>query len=339
MNRLERLYERRSFGIRPGLERERAILEQLGNPQDAYATIHVAGTNGKGSVCTILESILLSAGLRVGLYTSPHLVRFNERIHVGGRPVDDKELAEVLEIVDEKEKEATFFECATAIGFETFRRNNVQIAIIEAGMGGRLDATNVVKPVVTAITCISLEHTEYLGPDIASIATEKAGIIKEGCPLVTGVLGEEAQMVVDKIAAEKGVVHVRASEAVSVAVLASGWAGQKVNVSTEIAEYGTMSFPLAGEHQTQNLAVAIGVVELLRSVAGYEIDETHVREGVAGASWPGRCQTLSVDPLVIVDGAHNSGGGRALAGALRKLSKGKSVGMIIGMCDDKDVYS
>lgn len=346
MNIIEQLYERRSFGIKPGLERERAILEQLGNPHDAYSVIHVAGTNGKGSVCAMLESVLLRAGLRVGLYTSPHLVRFNERIRVCGSPVGDEELSEVLEVVEAaaslvtggNERDATFFECATAIGFEVFRRNNIEVAIIETGMGGRLDATNVVKPIVTAITNISLEHAEYLGSDLASIATEKAGIIKKGCPLVTGLLDDEAQNVVDGVVLDRSALSVKASDAVSVRILNTAWIGQKVNVSTDSEEYGTILLPLIGEHQVQNMAVAVAVLEVFQNVSGCEIAKEDVRKGLAGVKWLGRCQVLNDDPPMIIDGAHNAEGGRALAGTMKRQSKGKPVGMIIGMCDDKDVH-
>ena len=200
-DKLESIYERRTAGMKFGLEVERELLAQLGNPQDSYAVIHVAGTNGKGSVCALVASVLEQVGMRVGLYVSPHLVEFNERITVNGVQVTDEELLEVSQLIDDAipsvleacGREPTFFEYATAMAFKLFQDKGIQVAVVETGMGGRLDATSVVHPLVSAITRISLEHTEFLGKDLAAIAEEKAGIIEAGRPVVCGAMDEEAR--------------------------------------------------------------------------------------------------------------------------------------------------
>ncbi len=201
---LEDLYKRRTFGIKPGLDRMNDLLRRMGNPQSHFVAAHVAGTNGKGSVCAIIESLLRAAGVSTGLYTSPHLVRLNERIQAGGECVTDDELTDLIHFVapladaaGAEHGEVTFFEYVTAMAFEHYRRKQVRLVVLETGMGGRLDATNVVTPLVSVITGISLEHTAYLGKTLAAIAGEKAGIIKPGRPVVCGNMPEEAMRVVD----------------------------------------------------------------------------------------------------------------------------------------------
>lgn len=342
---LQRLYARRSFGIRPGLEMTAAVMERLDRPQDSYRVVHIAGTNGKGSTAAMLDSTLRAAGLRTGLYTSPHLVRFNERFRVNGVPISDTELANVLADIEEAaavaagglRREATFFEYATAVAFEHFRRENVEIAVVETGMGGRLDATNVVTPALTIITRIGMDHTLYLGSTLEEIAEEKCGIIKAGCPLVTGAMDGEAFRVVARSAAAAGVTHVAAPDAVSVEVRSAAWFGQKVRIESETASYGTVDFPLAGEHQIENLGTAVAAAEALASMVGLPLTEDHIRGGVAGVEWPARCQVLKTDPLVVLDGAHNPGGARVLARTFSRLSGRSPLGLIVGMCDDKDL--
>ncbi|MFC1498702.1 bifunctional folylpolyglutamate synthase/dihydrofolate synthase, partial [Verrucomicrobiota bacterium] len=208
---LKKLYKRRSFGIKPGLDAERAMLSKLGNPQEEFLVVHVAGTNGKGSVCALLSSILRTAGYTVGLYTSPHLVRFNERIRVDDQEIGDDELAGVLDKIEcvaadvarDMGQEPTFFECATAMAFKYFKEQDVRIAVVETGMGGRLDATNVLTPLISVITRISLEHTMYLGNDVEAVALEKCGIIKKGRPVVCGIMDALAHNMVKRSALEK----------------------------------------------------------------------------------------------------------------------------------------
>jgi len=342
---LARLYKRQNFGIKMGLDIEQALLEKLGNPEQAFAAIHVAGTNGKGSVCAILDSILRAAGLKVGLYTSPHLVRFNERITVNGIEVTDAELwtlfekvepivAEVAQIAG---REPTFFECTTAMAFEHFRQKGIQMAVLETGLGGRLDATNVVTPVLSVITPISLEHTKYLGPDIESIAGEKCGIIKPGRPVVAAGMVEEALGVIRNVARERGCALVEAAGAVNVRLISADLKGQKVHVESGNASYGALNLPLLGTHQLGNLATAVAAIEALNDAAGLGIAEAPVKKGVAATKWPGRFQVLQEDPPMILDGAHNPGGAVALTDTLKQVFKNKPVALVFGMCDDKDI--
>jgi dihydrofolate synthase / folylpolyglutamate synthase len=341
---LARLYARQNLGMKFGLEVERELLARMGNPERQFGIIHVAGTNGKGSVCALLHSILEHAGIKAGLYTSPHLVRFNERIRVGDDEISDAELADLFELTEphiaemsKTRREPTFFECTTAMALKHFAAAHVQVAVLETGLGGRLDATNVVEPLVSVITRISVEHTAYLGNDLQSIAGEKCGIIKAGRPVVCGAMDDEAMGIVRKIAAERHAILVEASKAVSIKVIAGDLSGQKVSIDTGGAAYGTMRLPLSGLYQVENLATAIATIETLDGLGGVRIEEKAVKQGVSNVKWPGRLQILSDNPPVVVDGAHNPGAGQALADSLDAISRGRPVGLIVGMCDDKDV--
>ncbi len=342
---LIRLYAMRTHGIKPGLETAVALTDALGNPERSFAAVHVAGTNGKGSVCAMLDSVLRGAGLKVGLYTSPHLVRFNERIRVDGDPITDGELAELFEVLEplaEKVtrapggREVTFFEFTTALAFEYFRRKGVQVAVVEVGMGGRLDATNVLLPLLSVITRISLEHTQYLGGTVTAIAGEKAGIIKAGRPVVCGAMPEEAAGVVRETAKRLGAPLVEAMERVSVRRVSQGLEGQKLAITGAGGEYGTVTLGLLGRHQIENCATAVAALEALADYSPVVIPVGLVKEGLESAVWPGRLQVLSRDPPVLLDGAHNPDGARVLGAALKELRKKRKVGLIWGMCDDKD---
>jgi dihydrofolate synthase/folylpolyglutamate synthase len=343
---LERLYSLRTFGVRPGLEPEKALLERLANPQHAFAAIHVAGTNGKGSVCAMLDAILRSTGLKVGLYTSPHLVRFNERIRVQGESITDPELAGLFEAIEPHAeavkqalggRELTFFEFTTALAFEHFRRKGVQVAVIEVGMGGRLDATNVVLPLVSVITRISLDHTAYLGTTIEAIAGEKAGIIKAGRPVVCGATPDEARAVIQGTARDRGAPFIDAATTAAVRRVSQDINGQKVSLSGGGTDYGTVTVSLLGRHQLENIATVVATLEALAGCSPLTVSPDVVRRGLAQARWPGRLQRLSEHPPVILDGAHNPDGARALAAALRDLFKKRPIGLVWGMCEDKDV--
>lgn len=341
---LARLFERRTFGVKLGLDVERRLLDELGSPQQAYGVVHVAGTNGKGSVCALVDSILRAAGYRTGLYTSPHLRSFHERIMVAGMPIGDPELACVIDKVEaasERVAEATgcpptFFECATAMALDHFRDTNVQVAILETGLGGRLDATNVVTPLVSVITRIALDHAAHLGTDLEAIAVEKCGIIKRGRPVVCGGMPEEALALVKKRAAEVGAPLVCVEEVCTLVPSAIDLSGQKVRVDTRRETYGTARFPLLGVHQLENLATAVVAAEMLCDIVGTELTPEALREGVESVSWPGRFQVLSNDPPLIADGAHNANAALALAATLRSTLKGRPLALIWGMCGDKD---
>jgi len=341
---LERLCARQNLGMKFGLDVERMLLDRMGAPERAYGVIHVAGTNGKGSVCAMLDSILRAAGFKVGLYTSPHLQRFNERISVNGEQITDDELGDIFEkteplvalVAAETGREPTFFECTTAMAFEYFRSRGIQIAVLETGLGGRLDATNVVTPLVSVITRISVEHTSYLGKDIRDIAGEKCGIIKPHRPVVCGATDEQALAIVRQTAKEKQCILVEADKSVTVSAISSELDFQKLSVETNNASYGTIRLPLAGKHQIENLATTIATIDVLSAMCGMNVEEAAVKTGVSNVNWPGRLQMLSVNPLVILDGAHNPGAGEALASSIHQICKDKPVGLVVGMCSDKD---
>jgi dihydrofolate synthase/folylpolyglutamate synthase len=340
---LEKLYALRTFGIKPGLDPIRGLLTGLGEPHLGFAAVHIAGTNGKGSVAAMLDSVLRAAGFRVGLYTSPHLVRFNERIRVGGEAVSDDVLADLFDRVApvaadlaRRGVQPTFFEYTTAMAFEHFRRERVQIAVVETGLGGRLDATNVVLPLISVITRVGLDHMVYLGDTVEAIAGEKAGIIKEGRPVVCGAMPEAAREVVRSTALDRHAPFVDAAEAVAVRRVSQSLAGQKVHIGTENADYGTVLLRLLGRHQLENVATVMAVVEALAGAGGLAVAPAAVKAGLAAARWPGRLDVLSEAPPVILDGAHNPDAARVLAASLKELFRHRPVALVWGMCSDKD---
>ncbi len=344
--KLENLYARRTFGIKLGLDVEQAILVAMGNPERSFLPVHVAGTNGKGSVCVMLEAIFRKAGLRTGLYTSPHLVRFNERIAVDGKPIPDAELLDLWQEGEEAEqraaaggdwKESTFFEFTTALAFACFKRRAVQAGVVEVGMGGRLDATNVVTPLVSVITPISLEHTEHLGKTVAAIAGEKCGIIKSGRPVIYAQPDPEAETVVLRTAAERGCRCVSALDAVRVERISQDLDGQKVRIESNNQAYGTVRLRLLGRHQLMNAATAVAAAEEAFEAMGLPVPVKAVKEGLEMAVWPGRLHVLGKEPVTILDGGHNPGAAVLLAEALKELGGKKPVGLVCGMCGDKDI--
>lgn len=345
--KLAKLYSQRNSGIKLGLEVMRCMMHKLGDPQEHFASVHVAGTNGKGSVCAMLSSIFREAGLRTGLYISPHLVEFNERMSVDGVNADDRELLEAAEEVDsvispvndECGREPTFFEYSTAMAMLFFKRKKVQFAVLETGMGGRLDATNIVNPLVSVVTRISLEHTEYLGPDIPSIAGEKAGIVKEGRPVVCGPMPAEAMAVIRKTALDRHSLFRDVQATVAVNMKSMGISGTNVEVSTDQECYGLVKTRFIGVHQLENIATAVAAAEEAGRAMGGAFPADIIRAGLGKASWPGRFHVLSSEPAVVLDGGHNPGAAEVLAASLKKLFPGRPVGMVIGMCGDKDTAS
>jgi dihydrofolate synthase / folylpolyglutamate synthase len=312
---LDRLYARAPRGVELGLERMQAACARFGDPDEQFPAVHVAGTNGKGSVCAMLAAMARASGRRVGLYTSPHLGRFNERIQVDGANVDHDVLAPILSDVLERAPELSFFETATLTAFAAFAKLEVDLAVLEVGLGGRLDATNVLaRPVATAITRIALDHTDRLGHDIASIAGEKAGIIKPGSPLVVGPLSPEAARVIDDAARAANVVPVRALDSAR---------------NRAIIEHHPPA--LSGAHQIENAAVAAALAEIVA------IDEGAIAEGLASVWWPGRLETISTsDGDVLLDSAHNPDGANALGAELRRRGRPPSqVALLFGTMADK----
>jgi len=331
---LQNMFALRRFGIKLGLDTIRAILNGLDNPQNKFLSIHIAGTNGKGSIASALSSIFNKAGYCVGLYTSPHLVKFNERIRIKGVPISDMEVLNAYEAVKDVfagDREPTFFEYTTAMAFHEFARSKVDWAIVETGMGGRLDATNILKPRLSIISNISLEHRQYLGNTIAEITAEKGGIIKQGIPVVTGVKQKEAIEVLKNIAQKQEAPLFRLGEHFRV---------RKNKGSNTFSYVGTgstwenMKAGLQGNHQIENAALALAACEILnRHDTNFNIKQ--IKEGLVKTDWPGRMEVVSQTPYVILDGAHNLMAARKLAKFISEnLAKNKTT-LLIGILNDK----
>ncbi len=323
---LEWLYGLEQFGIKFGLESITAIVEALGHPERAFQSVHVAGTNGKGSVTAMVESVLRSAGHASARYTSPHLVDLSERFFIRGRPVDPETLEQgvtdlraVVETLHATGRLAvfpTFFEVTTALAFELFRRAHVEIAVCEVGLGGRLDATNVLVPEVSAITSIGLDHEQYLGKTLREIALEKAGIIKPAVPVVLGRLDPEARDAIVAVAESRNSPVVEA---------------------LPTHDIRTMTLGLRGAHQVENAEVAAGIVELLDR-RGLVVPQSAIAEGLAHVSWPGRLDVrrLGGGREVLLDAAHNPDGARALASYIR-TSPFAGAPVVFAVMRDKDI--
>jgi dihydrofolate synthase/folylpolyglutamate synthase len=334
------------FGIKLGLENISAIVEALGRPDRSFTSIHVAGTNGKGSVTAMVDAALRAAGHRSARYTSPHLVRLAERFAIDGAPVSDADLAETVDrvrvIIEDLmargrlDVHPTFFEATTAAALELFCRAEVDVAVFEVGLGGRLDATNVLDPAVTAITSIGLDHQQHLGSTLQEIAAEKAGIAKAGVPLVTGALESSAAAVIARIAAERGASIVAAADGTTVEPVATTSSGSRFRLRTPRRDYGEVELALAGGHQVGNALVAVRVLEALDS-RGVEVSEAAVRRGLAEVRWPGRLdlRRLPDGREVLLDAAHNQDGARALAAYLRGRRWGP-IPLVFAAMRDKD---
>ena len=317
-----------------GLEAIRAVLEALGRPQDAFQAVHVAGTNGKGSTCAMVESALRASGVRTGLYTSPHLVEPTERVRVNGEPVSRDQFADAFRRTHEAnvsllargvlERHTTYFETVTAMGFLLFRDLSVERAVVEVGLGGRLDATNVLEPDLTVITPIDFDHEQFLGNSLEAIAGEKAGILKAGCPAVFARQRPEAAAVLNARARELGIDVVRASE-YSVSQVRVDAYGSEFAVAGQRA-LRTIHCPLAGAHQIENAVTAVAALDLLGSEPNFETTQ-----------WPGRLQRISNAPEVVLDGAHNPAGARVLAEHIRRFYPDRKVWLIYGAMRDKSV--
>ena len=320
------------FGVHLGLERIQKLLADLDNPHHSVPVIHVAGTNGKGSVCAYLSAVLTEAGYRVGRYTSPHLVDWNERICLNEQLISTEALAELLlqvqaAIPENSEDSPTQFEVITAAAWLYFAQQQVDIAVMEVGLGGRLDATNVCRPLVTIITSLSLEHWQVLGPTLADIAGEKAGILKPGCPAVVGQLPSEAKAVVERRINELGCPTVWVKPAVELppptppyqggeqeALLPLTKGGTKGGFPKRWADYEGIKYPLPllGEIQLSNSAIAIATLQILSS-QGWEIPEKAIASGMAKTKWPGRLQWATWNNhRLLIDGAHNPAAAIAL---------------------------
>lgn len=342
---LAKLEKMASSGSVLGLERMELLLKLLDHPEKRINVVHVAGTNGKGSTCAAISSILQSAGYQVGLYTSPHLIRLNERFKINGEEIPDQELEglaaqlhEILEVWDRHTnlERPTQFELYTALAFLYFVSKSVDLAVVEVGLGGRLDATNLVNPLISVLTPINYDHTERLGTSVEEIAREKAGIIKKSGRVVLAPQQEQAAAVIT------GVCQSLQAEVC--------WVGKDVTYRKKTALSGQncfdyqgknincfdLCFSLLGEHQIINAAVALTVIDFLIDL-GYQITSQSVREGLLRTKWPGRIEVMNKNPLVIFDGAHNPHGALALARAIKNNFQYEKLIIVLGVLADKDI--
>jgi dihydrofolate synthase/folylpolyglutamate synthase len=334
---LQTMYGLRRFGIKLGLATIKNIMRGLGNPHNSFKSIHVAGTNGKGSVASTLASILHAAGYKVGLYTSPHLVHFNERIRINNHQISNREVVAAYKAVKKVHcgnREPTFFEFATAMGLYEFGRQKVDWAVIETGMGGRLDATNSISPELAIITNISLEHRDYLGNTLSQIAREKSGIIKQRKPVITGVKQPSARAVVAEVSDKKSApLYVFGKDFRVKRHKTDGFSYYGIDNA-----WHNLQPVLPGDHQIDNTALVLAAVEMLiREKAA--ITTQHIHTGISNTRWPGRLQVVSTKPLIILDGAHNLIAARNLGRYLVKNLKNRKLTMVIGILDDKPYVS
>jgi len=359
---LQYLYSLQKQGIKFGLSNITKLMSFLGDPQKSFPSVHIAGTNGKGSISAVIASILNASGLKVGLFTSPHLVSFTERIRVNGEEIAEFEVIRLAEelrerIVDLQSSDPdflpTFFEVVTAMAMLYFKKGNVDIAVVEVGMGGRLDATNIIIPEVSVITNISYDHSEFLGNTLAEIAYEKAGIIKRSAPAVVSSQLPEVVEVIDKRAEEIGTVTYFYDREFSSVLREEGISGiyfdYQSNDSSVLQE---LYLPLTGEYQMENASVAIKAVELLNerrlipnafgtAATHHSSLVTHhsIKDGLAAVKWPGRLEMIKHEPPILIDGAHNPAAAVALSRALAKtfLRRYKRIILVLGIMGDKDI--
>jgi dihydrofolate synthase/folylpolyglutamate synthase len=339
---LGKLFSLRRFGIKPGLERIAAITEKHGKPHTKFKSVHVSGTNGKGSVASMIASVLIEAGYNTGLYTSPHLVKFNERIQINGKMISDEDLRRLAEkyLPEADSEEATFFELTTAIAFDYFAENNVDIAVIEAGMGGRYDATNIISPVLSVISAIGTDHKEYLGSDIEEIAEEKAGIIKPDTPAVVFNNEAELKKIFERKAKEMNAKLVFAAEYPLPKIVKLTHSLNRVIELTFGDETFTVHFKLPGKHQIENLRLAVAAIDNLP--AEFEIRPPDLEAGIEyvrdNVFFKARMQFIGKTPPVIIDGAHNVESIKALVQTLDDSKyKGMKFNILFAAMKDKDI--
>lgn len=344
---LQFIHESHKFGMRLGLDNIKKLLELLGDPQNNLKIIHVAGTNGKGSTCSFISSILKESGYKVGLYTSPFLETFTERIRVNGENIREEEVGKIVSLIKEKIEimvsegysYPTEFEIVTAMAFYYYNQEKVDFVALEVGLGGRYDATNVIdKPVVSAITSISLDHTGILGDTLAKIAFEKGGIIKEDCPTIVYPQQEEASEVIKNICAEKKSKYIEC-DFKNIEIKSSNINSQIYNCNINGKELRDLEIKLIGDHQIKNSIVALNVIEYLNDIKITNISEENIRKGLLETKWPGRIEKISENPMFIIDGAHNEEGAKSLANSIDKYFENKNKILVIGMLEDKDIES
>jgi dihydrofolate synthase/folylpolyglutamate synthase len=345
MNSLEYLLSFQRFGIKLGLENITYLLERIGNPHFTFPAIHITGTNGKGSVAAFFAAVLEKMGYTVGRYISPHLVHFSERIVVNGTPIAPSEIDELVELIRPVVGEMqanpslghpTFFEAVTAIGFKLFALRRVDFAVVEVGMGGRYDSTNVAHPLLSVITNVHLEHRDYLGDTIEQIATEKAGIIKPGIDVVCAVDRVEARKVIDEKAEQCDSPLYYLGRDFRTESRPDIFPRQYVNFTGPWNRLADVEINLAGCFQELNAGVTLMGLSILQRKGIIPDNEKAMREGMAAARWPARLEKLSDSPFILLDGAHNPSAMRALADSMRELFPARRIILVVGMLSDKD---
>jgi dihydrofolate synthase / folylpolyglutamate synthase len=326
------------------LERMRSLLKKLGNPHEEFKTVHIAGTKGKGSTCAMVAAMLQASGYKVGLYTSPHLVDVRERVQINGQMIPTADFARLVRLVEPIVAKAkptpTYFDVLTAIAFKYFAEHKVDIAIIETGLGGRLDSTNVLKPEVTAITSISKDHMAQLGNTLGKIATEKGGIFKHNVPALSVLQDPEAEASLKACAQKVGAPLEIVGKEIefSYRFESSRMLGphNRVCLTTTNTKFEHLAVPLVGEHQAINCGLALSIIDKLKG-RGFVINDMHAMEGLKALSMPGRMEQISTNPRVIVDGAHNAASVDAFMRAIGQHVPYDSMVLIFGCCSDKDV--
>ncbi|WP_409270820.1 bifunctional folylpolyglutamate synthase/dihydrofolate synthase [Neobacillus sp. SCS-31] len=342
------IHARLRLGIKPGLKRMEWMMERLGNPERKIKTIHIGGTNGKGSTVTFLRSILEAAGYSVGTFTSPYIESFNERISVNGTQVKDDDILKLANrikpLADELDHSElggpTEFEVITAMSFIYFAEiSPVDFAVYEVGLGGRFDSTNILTPLVSVITNVGLDHIAILGDTYEEIAFEKAGIIKEGIPVITGTQHSEALAVIAEQAAGKHSPIYKLEEEIRISAHEKTSKGEKFTVSTPFGELANLEVSMIGVHQTANASLAVAASQYLIESGWVSAGESEIRKGLEEAFWPGRLEFVSENPTVILDGAHNTEGIESLAAELSTRFSGKKVHIVFAALKDKPLDS
>lgn len=337
---LDYLYGLEKFGMIFGLTKVEAILEAIGNPHREIQAIHIGGTNGKGSTAAMIASILQKEGYRTGLYTSPHLIRFTERIKINGKEIEQEEVAEMAKWMRGRVEEAkvplpfTFFDFTTALALLYFKQKAVDLAVLEVGLGGRLDSTNVVDPLLSIITNIARDHEEQLGRSLLKIAGEKAGIIKKGRPLLTAATQPQVLQFFSKICRERKSPYYRVGK--DLRYVQNG--NRNFDYEGLHRKLWNISLNLGGPHQIINATTALGAMEVLDDL-GYAVSKDAMIEGVREVEWPGRLELVCSSPRVVLDGAHNPAGALALKESIEKEFEFRHLNLILGVMRDKDTSS
>ena len=326
------------------LDRMRTLLKKLGNPQDQFRSVHIAGTKGKGSTCAMVDVMLRANGYKVGSYSSPHLIDIRERIQINGEMISHADFARLVRMIEpiiaRSRPVPTYFDVLTAVAFKYFAEHKVDIAVVETGLGGRLDSTNVIKPEVTAITSISKDHMAQLGPTLGHIATEKAGIFKHGVPAVTVIQDPDAEAALKRVADKVGAPLDITGKTIefSYRFEATRMLGphNRVCLTTPNTRFEHLAVPLVGEHQAINCGLALSIIDKLKT-RGIAINDSRAMEGLAKVAIPGRMEMVNATPRVLVDGAHNGASVDALMKAIGQHIPCDSIVVIFGCCGDKDI--